>query len=91
VLVGALAGDKPKYPTVTFDDAEMNPLADKASGLHSLGTSTPVDYIARHILTSPTGDRHRRPVPLTIRTGLDDSRISDIWLRVMLERNQRQA
>jgi hypothetical protein len=77
VLVGALAGDKPKYPTVTFDDAEMNPPADEASGLHSLGTSTHVDYIARHILTitdwgsASTTDTAHDP------KDLDDSRISD--------------
>jgi hypothetical protein len=50
-----------------------------------------VDYTARHIPTITDWGSASKTDTAHDPKGLDASRISDIWLRVMLKRNQQQA
>ena len=87
LLVEKLEGKSPGYPVVKFGGPTTDPGADTKSGLYLLGRSASLEFTGEHVVdvtdwgTVATGGPPRGP------KRLDDTKVKDILLRVVLKRN----
>ena len=86
VLVAALPGQNPVYPTLTFGGSATSQAgADAASALYLVGRTTALTVVAKHTLRITALGSASRPINGG-GTKLDESKIRDILLRVPLKR-----
>jgi hypothetical protein len=86
LLVEKLAGEHPGYPAVTFGGPTTDSGADTASGLYLLGRSASLDFAGEHVLDVTDWGTVSAGGPPDGPARLDDSKIKDILLRVVLKR-----
>ena len=91
LLVEPVAGQGVVYPTLSFDSQALSgPGPDAKSALYSLGKSVATTVRSRHTLAVSDLGSMRKNVPGAVSPGLDESKVRDIALRVVLKRKKPQ-
>jgi hypothetical protein len=88
LLVEKLDGKDPGYPAVEFGGPTAHPRVDAASGLYLLGQSNSLEVIGEHAVNVTDWGTVAAAEPPGGPKRLDDTKVKDILIRVVLKRKK---